>query len=190
MYKKITSGLITLFSKIKAFFSKPNTELTASLSGNDNQSKQYNQPNNSGSIHNGDTNYYGENKEIGVAKEKAKLIAFETEIYQRVKLRPLSTEDRVTAVKKEVDDLKYKVTSIISLLEKMNGQYLSESLKTAISNCHIAVEKFLYYQKAYTRSVKNAGNIDSQTQINIVNRLENAKNEFEEAYDYLNKLTN
>lgn len=160
------------------------------MSGNDNQSKQYNQPNNSGSIHNGDNNYYGENKEIGVAKEKAKLIEFETEIYQIVKSRQLNTEDRVTAVKKEVDDLKDNVTFIISLLEKMNGQYLSESLKIAISNCHIAVEKYLYYQKAYIRDEKNAGNVDSQTQINIVNQLHNAINEFEEAYDYLNKLTN
>lgn len=86
-------------------------------------------------------------------------------------------------------DLISKATSIIFVIENAEVPHLSESLKTAISHVHIAVDKYLSSQINYIRDVKNAGNIDSPTQINIMNRLDNTINEFEEAYDDLNEFS-
>lgn len=192
MYKKITVGLITLFSKIKAFFSKPNTELTASLSGNDNQSKQYNQPNNSGTINNGDTINnisYVENQDVKVAEKKAAIIALETEIYQIVNSSHLNTEESITAVQNKAFALMKDSQLLVSEILSVDGQYLSKSLEKAISNVNAGVTKYLSARRNYIVCVKNGVVTNSQIQNNIMNRLDNAIKEFEEAYDELNKFT-
>lgn len=203
MYKKITSWLIALFSKIKAFFSKPITEQTASLSGNDNQSRQYSQNNNSGTIDNGDKKIYGdeihgdkkiyesyvENKDIRLARDKAKLIGLETEIYQIVESSHLNTEDSITAVEKKTFDLMEDAGLLVSEISSVNEQYLSKSLKKAISNANIGTTNYLSARRNYIVSVKNGVVTNSQIQNKIINRLNNAIKEFNDAYDELNKLS-
>ena len=192
MYKKITSWLIALFSKIKAFFSKPITEQTASLSGNDNQSRQYSQNNNSGTIDNGDKKIYEsyvENKDIRLARDKAKLIGLETEIYQIVESSHLNTEDSITAVEKKTSDLMKDAGLLVSEISSVNEQYLSKSLKKAISNANIGTTNYLSARRNYIVFVKNGVVTNSQIQNNIINRLNNAIKEFNDAYDELNKLS-
>ncbi|MBJ7639911.1 hypothetical protein [Weissella confusa] len=203
MYKKITSWLITLFSKIKAFFSKPITEQTASLSGNSKQSRQYSQNNNSGTINNGDKNIYGdeihgdkkiyeshvENKDIRLARDKAKLIKLETEIYQIVRSSHLNTEDSITAVGKKASDLMEDAGLLVSEISSVNEQYLSKSLKKAISNVNIGSTKYLSARRCYIVFVKNGVVTNSQIENKLINQLNNAINEFDEAYDELNKFS-
>lgn len=165
MYKKITSWLIALFSKIKAFFSKPITEQTASLSGNDNQSRQYSQNNNSGTIDNGDKKIYEsyvENKDIRLARDKAKLIGLETEIYQIVESSHLNTEDSITAVEKKTFDLMEDAGLLVSEISSVNEQYLSKSLKKAISNANIGTTNYLSARRNYIVFVKNGVVTNSQ----------------------------
>lgn len=197
MYKKITSWLIELFPKIKAFFSKPITEQTASLSGNDNQSSQYSQNNNSGTINNGDEIHgdkntyvnYVENKEIRLAKDKVKLIELETEIYQIVKSSHLNTEDSITAVENKASDLMKDAQSLVNEISSVNAQYLSESLKKAISHANAGATKYLSARRNYIVLVKNGVVTNSQIQNKIMNRIDNAIKELDDAYDELNKFS-
>lgn len=203
MCKKITSCLIALFSKIKKIFSKPNTELTASLSGNDNQQSQNKQVGNKNIIDNGDKNTYGdeihgdkniyeshvEDKDIRLARDKAKLIELETEIYQIVRSSHLNTEDSITAVEKKASDLMEDARLLVSEISSVNEQYLSKSLKKAISNANIGTTKYLSARRNYIVYVKNRVDTDGQIQNRIMNRLDNAIEEFEEAYDDVNKFS-
>lgn len=190
MYKKITMGLMTIFSKIKSFFAKQNTEQTASLSGNDSQINQFSKIENKGNFYNGPytINQY-ENPDVKASEKKALALKLETEIYQVVKSSHLNTEDSITAVEKKAFALMEDVHLLVSEISSLNGQYVSESLSKAISNANLGATKYLSARRRYIVYVKNGVDTDSQIQNKIMNLLDNAIKEFEEAYDDLNKFT-